>query len=424
MQAGHPVAYESRNMMPAECNYSTGEQELLAVVHAFKVWRPYLECGRTVTVITDHRPNIYLPTQTLKSRRKARLNELLSRFVIDRQYRPGRTNVADQLSRAPHLLALFGDGHVHPLLQDIINGYASDPWFQRARNIEPLVETDGCFIILSGQICVPDVSDIRNRLISKARDPSYRGHPGILRTTKNVQRDHWWPGMTGDIRTYVEQCVSCQMNKPTSTRPGGTLQPLPIPDTLGSALLCTSLSLSGCLKTKMEFDAILTVIDRLTKMVHFVRCHTSISAVDTADLFLDHILTLHGLPEVGRERPRFNLHQPLRREVWKSQGLKLTYSTAYQTQTDGQSERTNRTLEQYLRQYVSRRQTDWSRHLTAAEFAINNSFQESVKDTPFMLNHGLHPRIPLSVPWAFKSPVAQAWQGQVRDNLAAAKNGA
>ena len=72
MQAGHPVAYESRTMIPAERNYSTGEQELLAVVHAFKVWRPYLECGRTVTVVTDHRPNIYLPTQTLMSRRKAR----------------------------------------------------------------------------------------------------------------------------------------------------------------------------------------------------------------------------------------------------------------------------------------------------------------------------------------------------------------
>ena len=230
MQAGHPVAYESRTMIPAERNYSTGEQELLAVVHAFKVWRPYLECGRTVTVVTDHRPNIYLPTQTLMSRRKARWNEFLSRFVIDWQHRPGRTNVADPLSRAPHLLAWVGDGRVHPLLQDIINGYASDPWFRRARNIEPLVETDGCFITLSGQICVPDVSDIRNKVISEAHDPSYRGHPGILRTTKNVQRDHWWPGMTSDVRAYVKQCVSCQMNKPTSTRPAGTLQPLPIPE--------------------------------------------------------------------------------------------------------------------------------------------------------------------------------------------------
>ena len=116
--------------------------------------------------------------------------------------------------------------------------------------------------------------------------------------------------------------------------------------------------------------------------------------MDTADLFLDHIFRLHGLPEsvVSDRGSIFISH--FWREVWKSQGLKLTYSTAYHPQTDGQSERTNRTLEQYLRQYVSRRQTDWSRHLTAAEFAINNSFEESVKDTPFMLNHGLHPRIP------------------------------
>ena len=183
--------------------------------------------------------------------------------------------MADPLSRAQHLLVSVGDGCIHPLLQDIINGYASDPWFQRTRNIEPL-ETGGCFIPLSGQLFVPDVSDIRNRVISESHDPSYRGHPGILRTTKNVQRDHWWPGMTSDIRTYVEQCVSCQMIKPTSTRPAGTLQPSPIPE---YPWKCIAMDFIVQLpKVKDGFVAILTVADRLTKMVHFIRCHTNITA--------------------------------------------------------------------------------------------------------------------------------------------------
>ena len=107
IQNGHPIAYESKTMTPPERNYATGEQELLAVVHAFKVWRPYLEgaAGR-VQVITDHLPNTFLPTQQLMSRRKARWQEFLSRFDIDMVYKPGRTNVADPLSRIPSLLVL------------------------------------------------------------------------------------------------------------------------------------------------------------------------------------------------------------------------------------------------------------------------------------------------------------------------------
>ncbi len=98
------MAYESRTMNPAEHNSPTGEQELLPVVHAMRRWRPYLE-GVKCSVIADHELNTFFLTQAKQlSRRKARWQEHLSRFDIEWIYKPGRTNVADPLSRMPTLM--------------------------------------------------------------------------------------------------------------------------------------------------------------------------------------------------------------------------------------------------------------------------------------------------------------------------------
>ena len=152
MQDGHPIAYESRTITPAERNYTTGEQELLAVVHALRTWRPYLE-GVKFTVVTDHQPNTHFPTQSMLSRRQARWQELLSRYVFDWVYKPGRTNVADPLSRSPKLLLLgtvltrTADGYMREddmdpedsvLVQDLQAAYAHDQWFADEGNISGL----------------------------------------------------------------------------------------------------------------------------------------------------------------------------------------------------------------------------------------------------------------------------------------------
>ena len=100
LQEDRPAAFESRKLSPAEVNYSTGEQELLAVVHALTTWRCYLE-GAQFTVVTDHNPNTFLQTQKNLSRRQARWSEFLQRFNFKWVYRAGRTNVADPLSRNP-----------------------------------------------------------------------------------------------------------------------------------------------------------------------------------------------------------------------------------------------------------------------------------------------------------------------------------
>ena len=104
MQDGHPVAYESRKMLPAERNYGVGEQELLAVVHAMRTWRCYLEGVKSV-VVTDHNPNTYLQTQPMLTRRQVRWSEYLQNFDFDWLYKPGPQNPADPLSRMPQFSA-------------------------------------------------------------------------------------------------------------------------------------------------------------------------------------------------------------------------------------------------------------------------------------------------------------------------------
>ena len=101
LQNQRPLAYESRKLRPAEANYTTGEQELLAVVHALKIWRCYLE-GPHFTVVTDHNPLIHLPSQPHLSSRQVTWSEYLQRFNFDWVYKPGTGNLAaDALSRNP-----------------------------------------------------------------------------------------------------------------------------------------------------------------------------------------------------------------------------------------------------------------------------------------------------------------------------------
>ncbi len=118
---------------------------------------------------------------------------------------------------------------------------------------------------------------------------------------------------------------------------------------------------------------------------------------DCAFLFLNIVFKLHGSPlELVSDRDaRFT--SAAWTEMCELMQIKRSMSTAYHPQTDGQTERMNRVLEDMLRHYVSPTQQDWDVHLPLVEFAINNAYQESTQTTPFMLNYGLHPHTPASI---------------------------
>jgi hypothetical protein len=130
-------------------------------------------------------------------------------------------------------------------------------------------------------------------------------------------------------------------------------------------------------------------------MVHYAATTTTVTAPQLASIFIREVVRLHGVPEsiLSDRDPRFTAH--FWRAFWSQLGTTLTMSTAYHPQTDGQTERANRTLEEMLRSYVNWRQTDWDHHLSALELAINNARHASTGFTPFYLNFGQEVRLPL-----------------------------
>ncbi|KAJ9534651.1 hypothetical protein QJQ45_002940 [Haematococcus lacustris] len=132
-------------------------------------------------------------------------------------------------------------------------------------------------------------------------------------------------------------------------------------------------------------------------MIHTVPTTTTVSAPELAQLFFDSVFKHHGLPKViiSDRDPRFTSN--FWQQLFAKTGTHLNISTANHPQTDGQTERANRTIEDMLRNYVSPHHTDWDNHLTAVEFAYNASVQASTGYSPFMLNSGQEPHTPLSL---------------------------
>jgi len=135
-------------------------------------------------------------------------------------------------------------------------------------------------------------------------------------------------------------------------------------------------------------DAILVVCDRLLKMTHFVATTEGTSAEGLARLFWDNMWKLHGLPEsvVLDREPQFVAE--LTKELNRMLGIKTKLLTAFHPQTDGQTERMNQELEQYLQFFIEHRQKDWLKWLAMAEFAVNNKIHTATKVSPFMANYG------------------------------------
>ena len=138
----------------------------------------------------------------------------------------------------------------------------------------------------------------------------------------------------------------------------------------------------------VEKDAILVVCDRLSKMMHFVATTEGTSAEGLVRLLQDNVWKLHGLPEsvVSDRGPQFMAE--LTKELNRILGIQMKLSTAFHPQTDGQTERINQELEQYLRFFIKNRQKDWLEWLAVAEFAINNKVHMAMKVSPFMANYG------------------------------------
>lgn len=420
LQDGHPVAYESRKLTPAERNYTTTEQELLAVIHAFRVWRCYLEGTKNVTVVTDHCPNTFFSTQAILSRRQSRWSEFLHQFTFKWLYRPGRINAADPLSRHPlHSVSAIALGPRKPIAAlylaavspagrkdnmmlpecmhadieiRIQSAYASDPWFADSHNLADLSARRG-YWLKDNRIVVPDVNDLRYECVKLCHDMPWVAHLGVTKTLKMLERFFWWPSMRADVEAYVRTCDSCQRVKPRNHSPAGLLMPLPIPERPWESI---SMDFITCLPlTAKGFDTIMVVVDRLTKLAHFIPMNETATSETVAKLLQEHVFRLHGVPDniVSDRDCRFT--SEFFKSLCTTLGVAQHMSTAFHPESDGQTERVNRCLEDMLRHFVTPDQSNWADLLCMAEFAYNSAWHESIQTTPFYLTYGYHPSTPL-----------------------------
>jgi transposase InsO family protein len=144
------------------------------------------------------------------------------------------------------------------------------------------------------------------------------------------------------------------------------------------------------------YDAILVCVDRFTKMAHFIPTNSNVTVEQVASLYVKNVFRLHGLPKdiVSDHGQQFTSR--FMKRLLELCDIKSNLSTAYHPQSDGQTERTNQTLEQYLHIYGDYQQDDWVELLPFAEFVYNNTESTSTKLTPFFACHGYHPRYTLT----------------------------
>jgi hypothetical protein len=254
-------------------------------------------------------------------------------------------------------------------------------------------EDDQGTLWYKGRICVPDVNDLRKLILSEAHDTAYSIHPGSTKMYYDLKERFWWYGMKRSVAEYVAICDTCQRVKAEHQRPAGLLQPLKIPEWKWEEI--TMDFIVGLPRTQKGYNSIWVVVDRLTKVAHFIPVNTTYSGARLAELYISRIVCLHGVPKKIISDRGSQFTSRFWEQLHDSLDTKLRFSTAYHPQTDGQTERTNQVLEDMLRACAIQYGTSWDKCLPYAEFSYNNSYQASLKKSPFEALYGRKCRTPL-----------------------------
>jgi hypothetical protein len=435
-----PTSFYSRKCTPAEQNYDTYDRELLAIVVAMKQWRHHLEGARyKILIQCDHKNLEYFQTSKVLSRRQARWAEILSAYDFKIEHLEGTKNPADGPSRRPDyeqgyerpnacLLAtashqyLFANAvEIEPIEKDLfaeiieaqktdrlatdslrkLAGTEEDHVMQEAGHVtEPISDehdwaVSAGALTYEGRVYVPE--GLRSKVTALHHDNPESGHFGALKTAELVSQNFYWPALPTSVRQYVAGCEVCHRIKAARHPRHGVNMPIEPPNQPWEGVtmdFVTDLPES----TESAYTGILVVVDRLTKMAIYLPCRKDVDSPELARMFFEEVICKHGVPSNIVTDRGSQFTSRFWNRVCSHLSIDHRLSTSFHPQTDGQTERQNQTMEQYLRAFATYEQDNWVDLLPLAEFAYNNSVHVTTRLTPFFANYGYHPEMQFKLP--------------------------
>ncbi|KAL0641682.1 hypothetical protein Bca4012_102537 [Brassica carinata] len=391
-----PIAYFSEKLGGATLNYPTYDKELYALVRALQVWQHYL-WPKEFVIHTYHESLKHIKGQQKLNKRHARWVEFIETFPYVIHYKKCKENVvADALSRRYTLLSsmetkLLGFEHIKSC-------YANDPEFKdvfresEKRASGKFYQVKG-FLFYDNRLCVPSGS-LRELYVREAHAGGLMGHFGVAKTLSTLQEHFYWPGMKKEVERVCSRCVVCKQAK-SKVQPTGLYTPLPIPTTPWIDISMDFVL--GLPRTRKGRDSIFVVVDRFSKMAHFLPCHKTDDASLVADLFFREVVRLHGMPRTIVSDRDTKFLSYFWKTLWGKLGTKLLFSTTCHPQTDGQTESVNRTLSTLLRVIIKSNIRTWEDCLPHVEFAYNRAVHSATKLSPFQVVYGFNPLSPLDL---------------------------
>jgi hypothetical protein len=432
----HPVAFFSKTMNNVQRNYDVYNRKLLALVETFRHWRHYLHSAvHQIKVHTDHANLLYWKNPGDHNRRVARWHAELMDYNFELIHISGKKNGhADALSRrpdynmgehdnkqlvvlppkffadtyarvtgseeadpnSPGFLAAMGINCGRPGYQSVQNlveqdqqeNQKSQETIRRWTNTHQLIKLSSIWW-KDDRLVVAGDNNLKRGVIHFFHDKPWAGHPGISNTYKLAKRDFWWPNMKQDIEQYVKGCAACQANK-ANTNPR---KPAMFPITPEHTLPFQTVAMDFIVKLPKsgKYDTLLTITDHdCSKAVILIPCQETITAEGVAALYMRYIFPRFGAPKKIISDCDTRLMSKFARALCAALGVYQNISTAYHPRTDGQSEKSNQWVEQFLRFFCDKRQDDWHTWLSFAEFAHNSWPSTTTKKSPFDLIYGVH----------------------------------
>jgi hypothetical protein len=432
-----PAGFHSRSLNSHERNYPTHDKEMLAIIDTEEKFKPQL-LGTRFEILTDHAPLVHFNSQKNLNARQIRWNEKHAQYDASIRYIPGIKNVvADALSRYPppesepddateleelEICALSVLEYDPKILLKVKDHYKDDSFFKaiiQAPEEYPIYQFDEGLLFFEGRLCIPNHRETRESLLKQYHDAN--SHFGFRKTYANISTDYFWPNLHTDVKKYIQSCVSCATNKSTNQRPAGLLHPMPIPAERFSEI---AMDFVGPIPKCKGFDMILVMTDRLTNYIKIEPTTQHATAPDIAELVYRSWYRQFGLPKaITSDRDKLFTSR-FWKELARRIGIELRMSTSYHPQTDGATERANKTVIEALRHYVNRRQTDWVDHLIHVEASFNNSVNATTAKTPTEMLYGTTLRLfPTPIPEPSRVPAVEDYIENIQESIKIAKDG-